>query len=72
MDRCERFKVVKQGPDGDIYVLTDQIAPNPNEILRLVPARTAPAQRLATPSASAASAPPTGSAAGRAAAGGAR
>jgi glucose/arabinose dehydrogenase/cytochrome c553 len=45
MDRCQRIKVVKQGPDGNIYVLTDEMAPEQNEILRIVPARTVPAQR---------------------------
>lgn len=45
MDRCQRIKLVKQGPDGDIYVLTDEMAPNPNEILRLVPAKGVPAPR---------------------------
>jgi glucose/arabinose dehydrogenase len=38
MDRCERIKVVKQGPDGAIYVLTDQMPPAQNEVFRLVPA----------------------------------
>ena len=45
MDRCERIKVIEQGPDGYIYILTDQMAPN--EILRLVPAKTVPAPRAA-------------------------
>ena len=45
MDRCQRIKVVKQGPDGDIYILTDEIAPKPNEILRLVPADAPPGPR---------------------------
>ncbi len=49
MDRCQRFKVVEQGPDGFLYVLTDQAAPAQNEILRLVPAATVPAQRLPPP-----------------------
>ena len=39
MDRCQRIKVVKQGPDGDLYILTDEPAPKPNEVLRLVPTR---------------------------------
>ena len=38
MDRCQRIKVVKQGPDGSLYVLTDEPAPKLNEVLRLVPA----------------------------------
>lgn len=45
MDRCQRIKVVRQGPDGNLYLLTDQMAPKPNEILRLVPARTPPEKR---------------------------
>ncbi len=49
LDRCQRLKVVKQGPDGDLYLLTDEIAPKPNEILRLVPARAPPARRMAPP-----------------------
>ena len=36
MDRCKRTKDVRQGPDGLVYVLTDE---SPSEILRLVPAR---------------------------------
>lgn len=47
MDRCQRFKVVRQGPDGNLYVLTDEAAPKPNEILRLVPAATVPTPRSA-------------------------
>ncbi|HEY8574588.1 PQQ-dependent sugar dehydrogenase [Phenylobacterium sp.] len=47
MDRCQRIKVVKQAPDGSIYILTDEMPPEQNEILRLVPARTAPAPRVA-------------------------
>jgi glucose/arabinose dehydrogenase len=47
MDRCERIKVIEQGPDGYIYILTDQIAPAQNEILRLVPAKTVPIPRAA-------------------------
>jgi glucose/arabinose dehydrogenase len=34
MDRCERIKVVKQGPDGAIYVVTDDSA---GELWKLVP-----------------------------------
>ncbi len=34
MDRCKRTKDVRQGPDGLIYVVTDE---KPSEILRLVP-----------------------------------
>jgi glucose/arabinose dehydrogenase len=49
MDRCERFKTIDQGPDGNIYILTDQ--PDKNELLRLVPARTVPEPRLPTPGA---------------------
>ena len=45
MDRCERIKVIQQGPDGYIYILTDQIAPAQNEILRLVPAKSVPTPR---------------------------
>jgi glucose/arabinose dehydrogenase len=40
MDRCQRFKVVEQGPDGFIYLLTDQMPPGQNAILRLVPSKT--------------------------------
>jgi glucose/arabinose dehydrogenase len=47
LDRCQRIKVVKQGPDGNIYLLTDEMAPKQNEVLRLVPARTVPARRVA-------------------------
>ncbi|THD64776.1 PQQ-dependent sugar dehydrogenase [Phenylobacterium sp.] len=36
MDRCKRTKDVRQGPDGLVYVLTDE---SPSEILRLAPAR---------------------------------
>ena len=46
MDRCERIKVVKQGPEGAIYILTDQTPPKQNEVLRLVPARTVPTPRV--------------------------
>jgi len=35
-DRCKRIKDVAQGPDGLIYVATDE---SPSEILRLVPAK---------------------------------
>jgi len=35
MDRCKRTKDVRQGPDGLIYVVTDE---SPSEILRLAPA----------------------------------
>jgi glucose/arabinose dehydrogenase len=45
LDNCQRFKVIEQGPDGDIYLLTDQNPPMENAILRLIPARTAPAPR---------------------------
>ena len=45
MDRCQRIKVINQGPDGNIYILTDQAPPAQNEILRLVPAKTPPAPR---------------------------
>ncbi len=36
MDRCKRTKDVRQGPDGLIYVITDE---SPSEILRLAPAK---------------------------------
>jgi glucose/arabinose dehydrogenase len=36
MDRCKRTKDVREGPDGLIYVITDE---SPSEILRLVPAK---------------------------------
>lgn len=36
MDRCKRTKDVAQGPDGLIYVITDE---SPSEILRLIPAK---------------------------------
>ncbi len=36
MDRCKRVKDVRQGPDGFVYVITDE---TPSEILRLVPAK---------------------------------
>ena len=36
MDRCKRTKDVGQGPDGLIYVITDE---TPSEVLRLVPAK---------------------------------
>jgi glucose/arabinose dehydrogenase len=35
MDRCKRTKDVRQGPDGFVYVVTDE---TPSEVLRLVPA----------------------------------
>jgi glucose/arabinose dehydrogenase len=35
-DRCKRTKDVSQGPDGLIYVITDE---TPSEILRIVPAK---------------------------------
>jgi len=47
MDRCQRIKVVKQGPDGNLYILTDEMAPTQNEVLRLVPAPAAPPPRTA-------------------------
>ncbi len=46
MDRCQRLKAVEQGPDGDLYVLTDQAPPDQNEILRIVSAKSAPAPRV--------------------------
>lgn len=45
MDRCQRFRGIEQGPDGNIYLLTDQMPPAQNEILRLVPAPVAPPPR---------------------------
>jgi glucose/arabinose dehydrogenase len=45
MDRCKRTKDVSQGPDGLIYVITDE---SPSEILRIAPAAkqaAAPAPR---------------------------
>ena len=36
MDRCKRTKDVSQGPDGLIYVITDE---SPSEVLRLVPGK---------------------------------
>jgi len=45
MDRCQRFKEIEQGPDGNIYILTDEMPGQPNEILRLVPARAVPPPR---------------------------
>jgi glucose/arabinose dehydrogenase len=36
MDRCKRTKDVSEGPDGLIYVITDE---TPSEILRIVPAK---------------------------------
>ena len=47
MDRCQRIKVVKPGPDGNLYILTDEMAPAQNEVLRLVPAAGVPAPRSA-------------------------
>jgi len=35
-DRCKRTKDVREGPDGLIYVVTDE---SPSEVLRLVPAK---------------------------------
>lgn len=60
MDRCQRLKVVRQGPDGFLYILTDEMAPEPNEILRLVPARGPPAPRAIPVKAEAAPAPASG------------
>ena len=37
MDRCARMKAVQQGPDGMIYIVTDQL--KDAELLRLVPAK---------------------------------
>jgi len=36
MDRCKRTKDVREGPDGSIYVVTDE---SPSEILRITPKR---------------------------------
>src|SRR5579859_4634779 len=36
MDRCKRTKDVSEGPDGALYVITDE---SPSEILRLAPAK---------------------------------
>ena len=36
MDRCKRTKDVRVGPDGLVYVITDE---SPSEILKLVPAK---------------------------------
>jgi aldose sugar dehydrogenase len=47
MDRCQRIKSVNQGPDGFLYILTDENPPKQNELLRLVPARTVPPRRAA-------------------------
>lgn len=41
MDRCKRIKDVRQGPDGYVYVMTDEA---PSEILRLVPDKAKPAR----------------------------
>jgi glucose/arabinose dehydrogenase len=49
LDSCHRFKIVSQGPDGLIYLLTDENPPQQNLILRLVPAKTQPAPRPAPP-----------------------
>lgn len=49
MDRCQRIKVVKQGPDGALYILTDEMPPEQNEILRLVPAPAPPPPRAPQP-----------------------
>jgi glucose/arabinose dehydrogenase/cytochrome c5 len=46
MDRCQRIKVVKQGPDGNLYILTDEMPPEQNEVLRLVPAVNVPPPRM--------------------------
>jgi glucose/arabinose dehydrogenase len=43
LDSCHRFKTVLQGPEGGIYLLTDENPPKQNEVLRLVPAKTRPA-----------------------------
>ena len=51
MDRCQRIKIVKQGPDGDLYILTDEMPPKQNEVLRLVPARDVPPKRAPAPKA---------------------
>jgi aldose sugar dehydrogenase len=58
MDRCQRFKAIEQGPDGFIYLLTDQMPPNQNEILRLVPAKSVPALRMPTAAVTPATAAP--------------
>ncbi len=36
LDRCKRTKDVRQGPDGLVYVITDE---SPSEILRIAPAK---------------------------------
>jgi mono/diheme cytochrome c family protein len=51
MDRCQRIKVIEQGPDGYIYILTDQMPPLENEILRIVPASKPPPPRIPEPGA---------------------
>lgn len=61
MDRCQRIKVVRQGPDGNLYLLTDEMPPEQNEILRLVPARSVPAPRLPAALAPASAAAASGS-----------
>ena len=63
LDRCQRIKVVSQGPDGNLYVLTDEMPPKQNEILRLVPAAAPPPPRVVATAppkpATTAAAPPT-------------
>jgi glucose/arabinose dehydrogenase len=49
LDSCHRFKIVSQGPDGLIYLLTDENPPQQNLILRLVPAKAPPAPKPAPP-----------------------
>ena len=51
MDRCQRFKSVQQGPDGTLYLITDQAPPVDNEILRIVPAKSIPAPKIPVPGA---------------------
>ena len=53
MDRCQRIKIVKQGPEGDLYILTDEMPPKQNEVLRLIPARDVPPKRAPAPKAAA-------------------
>ena len=36
LDRCKRTKDLAQGPDGLIYVITDE---TPSELLRIAPAK---------------------------------
>jgi aldose sugar dehydrogenase len=45
LDRCQRIKIVKQGPDGAIWVLTDQMPPQQNEVLRITPDGAVPPRR---------------------------